>query len=305
MLDKTVLEMTTAPPKVGYHLISSVVDDLTPDYVKQFRSLPATTTERELKEGRVEHLDQKAENGQLVTFHWVTAQLDGETRRVNGQHSSTMLERRIVKEKFPKDLKVHREHFEVDDGNGLALLFRQFDDRASGRSPLDISGVYQGLHPELLDINRKIAKLGIDGYVWYQRQVEKVPMPIGDDAYGLFSDTGLYPLLHWINGLFAVKSEEMKHQPVVAAIVGTYMTNEAAAKDFWQEVVNLPNGDDDPSPQSVLTNWLLAMQAKKIDRPEKAHVYQGCIYAWNAFRDNKSITAIRDDIKKNFFAIHE
>ena len=71
------------------------------------------------------------------------------------------------------------------------------------------------------------------------------------------------------------------------------------------QVEKLPNGDDEPTPQTVLSNWLINIQAKKIDRPEPAHLYQGCIHAWNAYRDGKAITAIRDDIKKNFFTIHE
>jgi hypothetical protein len=305
MLDRSTLEETVAIPKVGYRLLSSEVVNLTEDEVEQFRKLPATATERELKEGRVEHLNEKAEHGLLVTFHWVTAQLNGEVRRMNGQHSSIMLEKRIVKGTFPANLKVHREHFEVDDGEALALLFRQFDDRASGRSPLDISGVYQGLHPELAEVKRKIGKLVLDGYAWYYRVVEKAPMPIGDDVYGLFNNSGLYPLIKWLDALFAVKSKEMQYNQVVAAIVGTYMVNESAARTFWQDVVRLSENEDESTPQSVLSDWLLKIQAGKIDRPAPANVYQGCIYAWNAYRDGKNITTIRDDIKKNFLGIHD
>lgn len=307
MLDKTTLETTTAP-HVGYRLLTSEVKELTADEVQEFRKIEATATERELKEGRVDHLREKAEKGLLVTFHWVTAaikELQGQVRRLNGQHSSIMLQKLIAAGKFPPGLKVHREHFEVDDGNALALLFRQFDDRASGRSPLDISGVYQGLHSELAGVPRKIGKLAIDGYSWFQRNVERVPTPIGDDTYSSFNNTGLYPYILWLNELFAVKSKEMQYPAVVAAIVGTYMTNEGAARAFWQDVVNLANGDDETTPQTVLSNWLINIRAEKIERPDPANIYQGCVHAWNAYRDNKAISAIKDDIKKNFYTIHE
>jgi hypothetical protein len=309
-----MLERTETVPKVGFRLLTSEVVDLTPGVVMEFRSLEPTSTERELNPHRVDHLSTKADHGLLVTFHWVTAAVAGKIRRVNGMHSSTMLANRcmtvdgklVADGSFPEGMKVHREHFECDDGDALAMLFRQFDDRVSGRSPLDISGVYQGLHSELANVNRKIGKLAVDGYAWFQRNVEKVPnTPIGDDVYGTFNNTGLYPMIQWLNTLFAVKCAEMKYPPVVAAIVGTYITNESAARDFWQTVVNLPNGDDESTPASVLTNWLLAIQAKKIDRPNPANLYQGCIYAWNAYRADKSITTIRDDIKKNFFTISE
>lgn len=307
MLEKTTLLETVADP--GFRLVSSEVIDLTPDVVQEFRQIPATATERTLKEGRVEHLTEKADKRLLVTFHWVTAAikaLNDQVRRINGQHSSIMLQKLIAAGKFPTGLKVHREHFEVEDGNGLALLFRQFDDRASGRSPLDISGVYQGLHSQLDPVKREIGKLAIDGYTWYQVNAEKIPnMPRGDDAYSAFNDTGLYPYILWLNDLLAVKSKEMQLTPVAAAIVGTYMVNEGGARAFWQDVVNLPNGDDEPTPQNILSNWLLAIRADKIDRPKPGNIYQGCIYAWNAYRDSKAITAIRDDIKKNFYPIHD
>ena len=305
MLEKTPVE--TAPPKVGFRLLTSEIKDLTEEEVRQFRTYEATRTERELKEGRVDHLNDKVENGLAVTFHWVTAaikELNDQIRRLNGQHSSIMLQKRIAAGKFPTGLKVHREHYEVDDGNGLALLFRQFDDRASSRQPIDISGVYQGLHSRLDGVNRKIGKLAIDGYTWYQVNVEKIPgMPRGDDAYSAFNDSGLYPYILWLNDLFSVKSKEMQYPAVVAAIVGTYMRNEGGARAFWQDVVNLPDGEDEPTAQNVLSNWLLTIRADKIDRPDPAHLYQGCVYAWNAYRSGRAITAIRDDIKKNFIPI--
>ena len=306
MLDQ--LSETTAPINVGFRLLTSEVKDLTEDEVVQFRTYPATSTERELKDGRITHLDQKVEMGLAVTFHWVTAavkELKDQVRRLNGQHSSIMLQKRMAAGKFPKGLKVFREHYEVDDGNGLALLFRQFDDRASSRQPIDVSGVYQGLHPQLAVVNRKIGKLAIDGYTWYQRNVEKVPTPIGDDSYSAFNDSGLFPYILWLNDLFAVKSKEMQFPAIVAAIVGTYMRSEAAARTFWQEVVTLADGDDDPTPQNTLSNWLLTIKADKIDRPDPAHLYQGCIYAWNAYRDGRSIAAINDNIKKNLLTIHD
>jgi hypothetical protein len=63
---------------------------------------------------------------------------------------------------FPKDLKVHLDTYEVDDNDGLALLFRQFDSRKSGRTPTDVAGAYQGLHEELKDVPRASAKLAVE-----------------------------------------------------------------------------------------------------------------------------------------------
>lgn len=318
MLEKTKTELieTTAPiPQVGFHLLSSKVLDLTPEVVKEFRQIEATPTERLLNDKRVEHLNDKIDSGLCVTFHWVTAELNGKLRRINGQHSSTALAQRCMlvvdgnvlvdENRWPKGLKVHREHYAVDNDEWLVMLFRQFDDRASGRSPLDVSGAYQGLYPELYNVDRKIAKLAIDGYIWYTRNVEGVPVAMGDDVYSKFKDHGLYPMIQWLNELLVGRCSEMKVPSVIAAVVGTYMVNESSARDFWNGVVNLADGADDSSPPALLSQWLLQIKAGKVAKPRPANIYQGCISAWNAYRAGKGLVTIRDEIKKNFFVIHE
>jgi hypothetical protein len=36
-----------------------------------------------------------------------------------------------------------------------------------------------------------------------------------------------------------------------------------------------------------------------------ASLYQGCIFAWNAFREGKTITAIKYDTKKGLYRVSE
>ena len=36
-----------------------------------------------------------------------------------------------------------------------------------------------------------------------------------------------------------------------------------------------------------------------------ANLYQGCIFAWNAFREGKTITAIKYDTKKGLYPVNE
>jgi hypothetical protein len=62
-----------------------------------------------------------------------------------------------------------------------ALLFRQFDDRKSGRTSPDVSGAYQGLYPALR---------GVQGIVWHHRYIEGVPVPSGDGIYSIFREKG-------------------------------------------------------------------------------------------------------------------
>ena len=82
------------------------------------RNLEASRTERVLDPVRVKHLRQKAEAGQLVTFHWSKAKLGSHLLRMNGQHSSNMLAG--LNGQFPHSLKVHIDTYEVDTESDLS-----------------------------------------------------------------------------------------------------------------------------------------------------------------------------------------
>src|SRR5436305_58021 len=125
--------MAQAMENTSYRLVKSEVCDLTPELAQQFRDLDPSPTERELNAARIRHLKTKAEAGQLVTFHWSVARLGDKRLRMNGQHSSNML--CDLNGLFPKGLKVHVDEYEVPNKPSLGLLFRQFDDRKSNRSP--------------------------------------------------------------------------------------------------------------------------------------------------------------------------
>ena len=152
--------MAPATEDTSYRLVKSEVRDLTPELAEEFRNLEPSPTERELSPARIRHLRIKAEAGQLVTFHWSVARLGDRRLRMNGQHSSNML--CGLNGHFPKGLKVHIDEYEVPDKPSLALLFRQFDDRKSNRSPSDVAGAYQGLYEELHDVPRGPAKMAVE-----------------------------------------------------------------------------------------------------------------------------------------------
>jgi hypothetical protein len=143
-----------------FKLVNSDTKPLTPELAERFKAMSPSPTERAFDPGRAKMLREKAEAGQLITFNWATAKFGDKEYRMNGQHSSSVLTE--LNGHFPQGLKVHVDTYEVDDTDGLALLFRQFDNRKSGRTPTDVSGAYQGLYPELRDIPRGAAKLAVE-----------------------------------------------------------------------------------------------------------------------------------------------
>jgi hypothetical protein len=245
-----------------FKLVKSEVIPLTPEFAREFRDLAPAPTERELNPNRVQHLRHKAEAGHLITFMWSRVKLpDGQWMRANGQHSSAMLCE--LNGEFPEGLRVHLDEYQVDDMTGLAMLFRQFDDRKSGRSAGDVAGAYQNLYEGLRGVDRKSAKLAIDGVAYYRKLeaiAEGTNYKTGDDIYGLFDDASLHPYIHWIGEMFSVKTPELKKPQIVAAMYVTYTKNEPEARKFWASVAR--GGDDfadDTAPATVLDRWLAAM----------------------------------------------
>ena len=285
-----------------FQLLKSEVIPLTKELAEEFRNMPASPTERELEKARVKHLKEKIRAGQAVTFHWATAQLNGSELRMNGNHSSNALCE--LNGSFPDGLMVHRESYMVPDEASLAYLFRQFDDRKSGRSPADVSGAYQGLHEPLREVNRHTAKHGVEGVVWYQRFIEKLPVPNGDDIYSLFADTGLYSFLRWLGETLNSKTPELLRSPVIAAMYATFNASESGARAFWGSVARGGIEFDDTAPATALDAWLRQMKENKDPRRKVAgaEYYQGCIFAWTAFREEQPIKAIKFDTKKG---LHE
>ena len=203
--------MAPATEDTSYRLVKSEVRDLTPELAEEFRNLEPSPTERELNPARIRHLRIKAEAGQLVTFHWSVARLGDKRLRMNGQHSSNML--CGLNGHFPKGLKVHIDEYEVPNKASLALLFRQFDDRKSNRSPSDVAGAYQGLYEELHDVPRGPAKMAVEAACWYDRHVEGLPSVSGDDQYVRFGEPGLHGFIRWVGELFSIKTPSCVGRP--------------------------------------------------------------------------------------------
>lgn len=291
-----------------FKLVDSEVTPLTRELTERFYNMKPSPTERDLDESRVAFLKAKAEAGLLLPFMWADCTCKGEVFRVNGRHSSKMLCE--LNGKFPEGLTAHIDHYEVETEGDLAALFRQFDARKSGRSPADVSGAYQGLHPDLREVAKPSAKLAIDGVSWYRRYVVGLPPVglVGDDAYSLFNEAALHSFVTWIGETLSVKTPELKRPPIVAAMHATFEANAAEARVFWKAVGRGGVEFEEDAPATRLDGWLKEMaEMPKNHRPDikPGQYYQGCIYAWNAYREEKTIKRIVADAKKGFADPHE
>jgi hypothetical protein len=285
-----------------FELINSETKPLTRELAERFKAMSPSPTERAFDPSRAKMLREKAEAGQFINCNWAIAKLGDIEYRMNGQHSSSVATE--VDEQLLQGRNVHIDTYKVDDTDALALLFRQFDNRKSGRTPTDVSGAYQGLYPELRDIPRDAAKSAVEGAAWYEKKVEGLPAPSGDDVYTLFGKKSLHKFIRWIGEVFSVKTPELRRQTIVAAMYGTFDKNEAEARRFWTDVSRGGVQYEDNHPTTVLDAFLKSIiEEKKKWDVKSANLYQASVYAWNAYRENKTITSVKYDTLKGLYTV--
>jgi hypothetical protein len=227
--------------ELPFHRVRSESVPLTPVLAQEYHDMQASPTERDLDPRRVRHLKDKIKAGVAVAFHWASAELfepatpdKPEQRlrlRMNGNHSSTALLE--LNGEFPDGLIAHVDDYEVSDTWGLALLFRQFDDKKSARTPKDICGAYQGLFESLRDVPKDTAKLAVEGISWHRQFIENpqgLPALRGDDVGILFGETPLHGFIRFLGELFTIKTPELRKASIVAAIYETFIRDWAR----WQ-----------------------------------------------------------------------
>jgi hypothetical protein len=289
-----------------FKLIRTENKPLTRELALQFQALTPSPTERDLNPLRVKHLREKVDAGWAIPFNWAKVIHKGNGHapmRINGQHSSTMLAG-YEETAFPSSLTVHLDEYEVETDDDLATLFRQFDDRKSSRTPADVAGAYQGLFEALRGVPRASAKLAVEGIAYWRKYIAGVSAKRGDDIYQSMGETDLHPFIVWVGELFDIKTPELKRTPIVAAMYATFEANEGDAKKFWQDVARGGREYEDNHPTTVLDGWLKKL--KEDGREEKmkpADYYQGCIYAYNAFFEGKTIRDIKHDWKKGMHTV--
>jgi hypothetical protein len=159
---------------------------------------------------------------------------------------------------FPAGLKVHHDEYKVENEGDVVLLYRQLDERKSGRSVGDIAWAYQGVVQELNAVPKGTAKLAVEGIAWYQRTVAKEPTASGDETYKMFNEKVLHPFIIWLGELFSIKTPELKDKGVVGAMHPTFIANDVEAKRFWHDVAAGGHEYEESHPATVLGEWLKA-----------------------------------------------
>lgn len=270
------------------------------DLARKHAGLTPTPTERKLDKGRVKKLVGVIRNGKALPFNWATVEYGGVIYRENGMHSAEAIVE--VGADLPDNLVFHLDQFKVQDKLGMVELFRQFDQRWSSRSLLDIAGAYAGLVPELAAMKGTTAcKVIAEGISWYGNTVEgaggSAAYPTGDAVYNILHNDTQKDFIAWafktING-----RRELTRREIVAAMFGTYNVSQSSSEKFWSEVGFGKNFFAvDSMPGAVLINELEQAREDKDFKdkefPQSAYYYRKAIKAWNAFCAGDQISSLR------------
>jgi hypothetical protein len=170
------------------------------------------------------------------------------------------------------------------------MLFRQFDDRKSGRSPGDVSGAYQMVVPQLRHLPRISARKSVEGINWYRHTVVGLPNMKGDNIYTLFNEEMFHDFIKMAADIWKADKTREFTAPAMGAMYATHEKDPKDAEAFWDAVAHEGNGHDTNHPTVALDVYL--QEARKADNrtpPKPIDIYRTCIMAWNAYRRGRTI----------------
>jgi len=278
-----------------FRIVKSETVPLTRELAAEFAALPKSPSERVLDPKRIKKLRDKVIAGRVLPFNWATVQVGDDIFRMNGQHSSTMLCE--LNGAFPKEQFVHRDYFEADSLDSAGVLFGQFDARLSVRTRTDFCGFQQGRYPELLELPRPGVKEAAEGYRFFMKTVEGLPVPGNEDEFTVLADNHLRDFARWVvTDIFP--NLPVTRPGVVACIYATTQVSEDA-KLFWHRVAEpIEEGH-----AQILHDWLEEVGQgdvrRKGDKPLwPKNLWQGCSSTWNNFRLDAKPQKVKFELPK-------
>lgn len=289
---------------MAFRLKSASLKDITHSLAIRFHNMKSTPGERPYSERRSDALKEKLFAGKALVFLWVIGILDGEKYRINGQHSSRLLEEcpNLI-----NNLKVNLNVYKCDNAVDLGELYIQFDSMLGVKTTSDVNLAYARSF-ESLDhvigsvITRCVTATALnmwgEGYVRKSRE-DRAKLVHGNIDFILFvSDLKeSFHHKHW---------RVISRAPVMLAILKTWKRVDDKSRDsnvfeFWRLVASAEHVDNE-HPTRVLNRYLLSTSVatgggvvhRRMNPAEHGSLmYNKYIIAWNAWRSGQRTTALK------------
>ncbi len=269
---------------------------VTKDLANEFANMEPAPLDRPLSERRIAVYRRLLEQGGFRPCTWAKAYCKetGSTYRVNGKHTSTLLSSLEVLPQF----YVTIEEYECESLDDVARLYSTFDSKLMARSAGDINHSFAGTVPQLRDMPLRLINVAVAGmaYHLYNTGAKYVSMQAAEKAELLLEHTDF---VVWLKEMIGggvseqrghrSKCPHLQRQPVVAAMMGTWLRHTVEATKFWTAVRD-ETGTDPKMPDRVLSRWLLTNVIKEKGKAKTHHreVYVKCLHGWNAWRNKES-----------------
>lgn len=266
--------------------VTTEIVPLTPKFVSEFADLPTYKGDREqdtpVGKRRIKWLRRLFDEGNFHTPKWATAELDSKVYRVNGGHSSSMLN--DLNGEFPSGMSAVVDRFACDDYDDLAELFDQFDNRKSIRTTKDKINAHRAIHPELEDMAPTNISRALYGVGWATARTGRDKVTIDEESRVRLIHQHKH-FLCWANAFVGLP--RMGRVGVVACMFKCFEKSQREATTFWNEVRDESNPDN-KSPSRVLAIFLRDAMAKRTsgnsNKFSAAEFYTKSIHAANAWK---------------------
>lgn len=257
-------------------MTSQISKVLTRDDVQDIEDALPVPGERPLRTARIGKIIDWISCGKFCRANFAVAHCvsDGNTYRINGQHTAWVLRTLIENEsrstpnaelpKFPEDVPLVIEKWEVDNPWELVMVFDTYDNPASVRSNGDKLGVYVAEHPDLAGVSKRVVAACVKG-VNYSR---KSSIAI-DPSACVFSqrETGMLlqePVVRrfvlFVNRLnqSATWRGYLQDKDICAVVYDTWRMDAATAEAVWFELFQETN----PDPRSASRRFAAKMNVE-------------------------------------------
>jgi len=227
--------------------------------------------------------------------------LDGETYRMNGQHTSSAV-LLCEEQEFPVSFDGVRLHtYVAETMEDMRQLYARLD-RGRSRTNAQVVTSLLGGVDGIGDLSPKITKLLPDGLAfWLHENATERNMYAGERA--ALDVLGEYrPLAEQIGAFLKTLDPKTIHHghmfrgSVVAALYATFEKDAEAAQTFWNSVARGVGYDSENAPASRLNALLrnTIISGGHISRGQKIAVgaeqlYRSCLLAWNKHREGEEM----------------
>jgi len=262
--------------------------------VNEFVNMEPAPYDRPLSEKRLQVYERILSSNEFRTVTWASCVCleTGNTYRVNGKHTATLLSKRDPLPEF----HITVERYQADTLHDVANLYNTFDSNLASRTVSDINAAFAATIPELRNVAHRTVNLIVSAasfLKWSESEIKRVPP--AERAEELLEWTDF---AQWLTDIMPLGgggsigiARQLFRSSVFAAMMSTYRKAPRLALEFWLQVRDETNADRDNATR-VLARFLIhsAMASgktisgrdKKIVTPRE--MYAKCIHAYNAWR---------------------